>query len=166
MLFVPNESRERLGAGQSDYAVPSKFASDFLQRAGLRLTRQRIALGEFLFREGHRHITAEELRQEAIEAGVPLSQATVYNTLNQFAEAGLVRKVCVNGGRTYFDTDLGNHQHFYVGAENRLVDVPAGQSEFAKLPEPPEGYAIAKVDVVIHLVRNKPQGRSRPRLCR
>ena len=97
-----------------------------------------------------------------MEAGVRLSLATIYNTLNQFAEAGLLCKVCVNGGRTYFDTDSGNHQHFYVEAESRLIDVPAGQIQFGMLPEPPEGYSIAKVDVVIQLVRNKSENGSAP----
>jgi Fur family iron response transcriptional regulator len=160
MLFVPDETRERMSARQGDYLMPSERMHRFLKQAGLRPTRQRAALASLLFRERHRHVTAEDLRQEAIEAGVTLSLATVYNTLNQFAEAGLVRNVCVNGGRAYFDTDLGNHQHFYVGAETRLIDIPAGQLPLGELPEPPEGYAIAKADVVIHLVRKKGSGGS------
>jgi Fur family iron response transcriptional regulator len=166
MLFVPDEIRERLSVRQGDYIAPPKPMHRLLEKAGLRPTRQRAALASFLFREGNRHVTAEDLWREAMAAGVRLSLATIYNTLNQFAEAGLLCKVCVNGGRTYFDTDSGNHQHFYVEAESRLIDVPAGQIQFGELPEPPEGYSIAKVDVVIQLVRNKSGDGSRRRRSR
>jgi Fur family transcriptional regulator, iron response regulator len=163
MLFVPDEIRQCLSVRPRSQFAPSKRACALLEQAGLRPTRQRAALATFLFQEGNRHVTAEDLWQEAGAAGVRLSLATIYNTLNQFAEAGLLCKVCINGERAYFDTDLGNHQHFFVKAENRLIDIPAAHMPFAELPEPPEGYSIAKVDVVIQLVRNKSGGSSRPR---
>jgi Fur family iron response transcriptional regulator len=165
MLFVPDEIRKCLSVRPRHQFAPSKRACALLEQAGLRPTRQRAALATLLFQEGNRHVTAEVLSQEAAAAGVRLSLATIYNTLNQFAEAGLLCKVCVNGERAYFDTDLGSHQHFYVQAENRLIDIPVGKISFGQLPEPPEGYSIAKVDVVIQLVRNKP-GSSRTRSSR
>ncbi|WP_449256013.1 iron response transcriptional regulator IrrA [Bosea sp. (in: a-proteobacteria)] len=124
-----------------------------LKRAGLRPTRQRVALGGLLFGDEHRHVTADELHLEAIDAGIPLSLATVYNTLSQFDEAGLIRKVCVNGGKAYYDTDAGDHHHFYIEAEDRIIDIPPGRISVDGLPKPPPGYVITKVDVVIRLER-------------
>ena len=122
-----------------------------LKSAGLRATRQRQVLGALLFESDHRRVTADDLHREALGKGVPLSLATVYNTLNQFVEGGLVRRVSVNGERTYFDTDPGDHHHFYVEAEDLLIDVPPESISFSQLPTPPEGYEIHKVDVVVHL---------------
>jgi Fur family transcriptional regulator, iron response regulator len=124
-----------------------------LKSAGLRATRQRQVLGALLFESDHRRVTADDLHREALSRGVPLSLATVYNTLNQFVEGGLVRRVSVNGERTYFDTDPGDHHHFYIEAEDRLMDIPPEEVRFSQLPTPPDGYAIDKVDVVVHLKR-------------
>ncbi len=153
MLFVPDEIRKRLDAERFSPALPTDAVLDLVRGAGLRPTRQRLSLGRLLFRQGHRHVTADDLHHDVIEAGVPLSLATVYNTLNQFADAGLVRRVSVNGERTYFDTDIGDHNHFYVEAEDRIIDIPAGEIQFGQLPEPPTGYEIARTDVVIRLKR-------------
>lgn len=124
-----------------------------LKAAKLRPTRQRIALGALLFSGAHRHVTADELQRDAASANISLSLATVYNTLNQFAEAGLIRRVAVEGGRAYFDTDVGDHQHFYIEGEGAIIDVPPGTVRFGMLPKPPDGYQISHVDVVIRLVR-------------
>lgn len=159
MLFVPDETRSRLRAECEDEALLLSHVMATLRRAGLRPTRQRVALGGFLFRSGHRHATADDLHRDALDAGVSLSLATVYNTLNQFAEAELVRKVHTGSGRTYFDTDTGDHQHFYIEAEDRIIDIPPGQVRFGKLPEPPDGYVITKVDVLIRLARAEPERR-------
>ncbi|MFC0282121.1 iron response transcriptional regulator IrrA [Camelimonas abortus] len=122
-----------------------------LRRVGLRPTRQRVSLGWLLFAKGDRHVTAEMLYEEANRARVPVSLATVYNTLHQFTEAGLLRQVAVDGSRTYFDTNTGDHHHFLVEGEDRLVDIPGSSIDIANLPEPPEGMEIARVDVVVRL---------------
>jgi Fur family iron response transcriptional regulator len=137
-----------------------------LKSANLRPTRQRVALGALLFRGGHRHVTADELQRDAASARISLSLATVYNTLNQFAEAGLIRRVAIAEDRTYFDTDIGDHQHFYVEGEGTIIDVPSGSIGLGMLPEPPDGYQISHVDIVIRLVRKSdptPQAHGRPR---
>lgn len=153
MLLVPDETRQRLRAERDRFPLTRAHVLDVLRKAGLRPTRQRVALGGLLFREHHRHVTADGLHQEALGSGVTLSLATVYNALHQFAEAGLLRQISVDGERTYFDTDTGNHHHFYIEAERRILDVPPGQVRIGRLPEPPAGYEIAKVDVVIRLKR-------------
>ena len=127
-----------------------------LRAAGLHPTRQRIALGQILFAKGDRHVTAEILYAEANHAKVPVSLATVYNTLNQFTNVGLLRQVVVEGSKTYFDTNSSEHPHFYVEDQHELVDVPTSDV-LGEAPVPPEGYEIVRVDVVIRLRRKAEQ---------
>lgn len=119
--------------------------------AGLRPTRQRVALANLLFAKGDRHLSAEELHEEALTAGVPVSLATVYNTLHQFTGVGMLRILSVEGARTYFDTNTSDHHHFFVEGENRVMDIARGPVTVGNLPEPPDGMEIANVDIVIRL---------------
>lgn len=123
-----------------------------LRRAGLRPTRQRLALAHLLFGGPDRHVTAEHLHAEAVEGGERVSLATVYNTLHQFKRAGLVREIAVEGTRAHFDTNTSNHNHFYIEKEGVLVDIPGDAVHVAGVPEPPAGMKIAHIDVVIRLV--------------
>lgn len=122
-----------------------------LRQAGLRPTRQRVGLGWLLFAKGDRHLTAEMLFEEASKARVPVSLATVYNTLHQFTEAGLLREVAVDGAKTYFDTNTGDHHHFFLEGENVLVDIEHRKVEVSAIPEAPPGYEVARVDVIVRL---------------
>lgn len=128
-----------------------------LRQIGLRPTRQRMALGWLLFRKGDRHITAEMLFEETTQAKVLVSLATVYNTLHQFTEAGLLRQVAVDAAKTYFDTNAGAHHHFFIEGENALVDIPDTEVIVDKHPIAPEGYEITRVDVVVRLRRKQPR---------
>ena len=119
--------------------------------AGLRPTRQRVALASLLFAKGDRHLSAEELHEEAALAGVPVSLATVYNTLHQFTEAGLLRVLAVESAKTYFDTNVSDHHHFFVEGENRVFDIDDCGISVSNLPEPPPGMEIVNVDVVVRL---------------
>jgi len=114
-----------------------------------------MALGWILFAKGDRHITAERLYEEANKAKVPVSLATVYNTLHQFTEVGLLRQVAVDGSKAYFDTNASEHHHFFVEGENVVVDIPGSDVIVDKLPTPPDGYEIARVDVVVRLRRTR-----------
>ena len=122
-----------------------------LRRVKLRPTRQRIALGWLLFGRGDRHLTAEALHDEALAAKVPVSLATVYNTLHQFTQAGLLQEIAVDGARTYFDTNLTPHHHFLIEETNALVDIPGGLISVAALPPPPAGSQISRVDVIVRI---------------
>jgi Fur family iron response transcriptional regulator len=126
-----------------------------LRDVGLRPTRQRMALGWILFAKGDRHLTAEMLYEEANKAKVPVSLATVYNTLHQFTEVGLLRQVAVDGSKTYFDTNVSEHHHFFVEGENALVDIPGAEAIVGQMPVAPEGYEIARIDVVVRLKRKR-----------
>jgi Fur family iron response transcriptional regulator len=124
-----------------------------LRDVGLRPTRQRMELGWLLFGKGGRHITAELLYEEANSAKVPVSLATVYNTLHQFTDVGLLRQVAVDGSKSYFDTNASQHHHFFVEGENALFDIPDADFFAGKPPIPPDGYEIARIDVVVRLRR-------------
>ena len=123
-----------------------------LRQAGLRPTRQRMSLAELLFSRGNRHLSAENLHEEAMLQRVPVSLATVYNTLHQFTEAGLLREVAVDGSKTYFDTNTSDHHHFFVEDDNEVIDIPVGV-DVTRIPDPPPGYEISRVDVVVRLRR-------------
>jgi Fur family iron response transcriptional regulator len=132
----------------------SRPYAELLQRlraAGLRPTRQRLALARLLFAKGDRHITADELHAEAEAAGVGISLATVYNTLNQFTAAGLLRGVAVEAGRAYFDTNTSDHHHFFFEDGGRLVDISAEGLSIAGVPAAPSGTEVARVDVIVRL---------------
>lgn len=122
-----------------------------LRKSGLRPTRQRIALADLIFAKGDRHLTVEELHEEAVAAGFPVSLATVYNTLHQFTEAGMIRVLAVESAKTYFDTNVSDHHHFFIEGENEVLDIPVSNIQIDNLPEPPEGMEISHVDVVIRL---------------
>ena len=126
-----------------------------LRQVGLRPTRQRMALGWILFGKGDRHLTAEMLYDEASRAKVPVSLATIYNTLHQFTEVGLLRQVAVDGSKAYFDTNVSTHHHFFVEDDDELLDIPGTDVLLGATPTPPEGYEIARVDVVVRLRRKR-----------
>src|SRR5215467_14840161 len=128
---------------------PWHDVNEMLQSVGLRPTRQRMALGWILFGKGDRHLTAEMLYEEATHAKVPVSLATIYNTLHQFTEVGLLRQVAVDGSKSYFDTNVSDHHHFFVEGENALVDIPNAEVALDRMPSAPPGYEVARVDVVV-----------------
>jgi len=130
---------------------PFANALELLRAAGLRPTRQRLVLARLLFDGEDRHVSAEQLHGEALRAAVPVSLATVYNTLHQFMDAGLLREVVVNPGRSYFDTNVSDHHHFFFEDTGHLVDIPGEVIGVTNLPPPPAGSAIRRVDVIIRV---------------
>ncbi len=151
--YIERETRERMLMDQPTFPSAEKW----LAEAGLRPTRQRLALAHLLIGDGrHRHVTAESLFEAARRAGDPVSLATVYNTLKVFSEAGLLREITVNGARSYFDTDTSNHPHFFWEETGDLSDAPGEELEIARLPDAPAGAEISKVDVVIRVRQKAP----------
>ncbi len=122
-----------------------------LKAVGLRPTRQRLALAKLLFGPGNRHVSAERLHVEAVEAQVRVSLATVYNTLHQFTAVGLLREVVAEPGRSYFDTNVEDHHHFYFEETRRLEDIPGDDLRVLDLPEAPAGTRIARVDIIVRV---------------
>ncbi len=130
---------------------PYSHSLDRLRRVGLRPTRQRLALARLLFESGNRHVTAEQLHGEALAATVPVSLATVYNTLHQFTAAGLLIEVVVEPGRSYFDTNVEDHHHFFFEETGQLLDIPGHCVGVKDLPAAPAGTEIRRVEVIIRL---------------
>jgi Fur family iron response transcriptional regulator len=143
---------EKLPNGPLEAEISTGNVAGLLRGAGLRPTRQRVALARLLFAEGDRHVTAERLHEEALASRVTVSLATVYNTLHQFTEAGLLREVAVEGAKTYFDTNTSNHYHFFCERSGDLLDIATGDIRIDGLPEAPEGMTISRVDVLVRLV--------------
>lgn len=154
MVFSSTPETQPLAAERTDLTgCPWHDVKSMLRHVGLRPTRQRLALGWILFAKGDRHLTAEMLYEEASKAKVPVSLATVYNTLHQFTDVGLLRQVAVDGSKTYFDTNVSDHHHFFVEGENELVDIPSSDVIVGNTPPAPEGYEVARVDIVVRLRR-------------
>lgn len=147
---IDSEAGEEMTAEAVDAADQRVMC--MLRQAGLRPTRQRLALGQLLFGAHDRHVTAEILHAEAVAAGEQVSLATVYNTLHQFKRAGLLRELAIDGSKAYFDTNTSNHNHFFVEAEGELVDIPSQTIRVDGLPKPPPGMRVSHIDVVVRLV--------------
>lgn len=143
---------------ESDFAAPTSEAfargTRWLARAGLRPTRQRMSLAAILVGDGaNRHVTAESLFAAAQKGGEKVALATVYNTLRAFCDAGLMQEITVDGTRSYFDTRTDDHPHFYWEDCAELEDAPADELEITRLPTPPAGAEVSRVDVVVRLRR-------------
>ncbi len=132
-------------------ARPYAQVLERLRAAKLRPTRQRLALAKLLFDGGDRHVTAELLHAEALDASIRVSMATVYNTLHQFTAAGLLREIVVDSQRSCFDTNTKDHHHFFFEASGALEDIPVERVVVARLPDPPKGARVKRVDVVVRL---------------
>src|SRR5215469_15344963 len=130
---------------------PPAAALARLREAGLRPTRQRVALARLLLENGDRHITAEQLHGEAVGADIQVSLATVYNTLHQFTDCGLLREVVVEPGRSYFDTNISDHHHFFCEANGQLQDIPGRELIVSGLPLPSTGTQIHSVEVIVRV---------------
>jgi len=130
--------------------ILANFAEQ-LRLAGLRPTRQRVGIAALLFDGRHRHVTADSLNEEITTAGLQVSGGTVYNTLNQFTDAGLLRRVIIHNEYSLFDTNTDHHHHFYDASNDQLIDIPNEDLILAKLPQAPDGHEIKAVDVIIHI---------------
>jgi Fur family transcriptional regulator, iron response regulator len=136
-----------------DVMHPNRSVPSILRHAGLRPTRQRLALAGLLFAGEDRHVTAEQLHEEVEQLGERVSLATVYNTLHQFKRAGLLRELAVEGSKAYFDTNTSNHNHFLVEPDGVVMDIPGDSIAVSGLPELPEGMRITHIDVVVRLAK-------------
>jgi Fur family iron response transcriptional regulator len=136
---------------RSNEAAVCRDCESLLQSAGLRPTRQRKWLCQTMFAKGERHLTAEGLYHKATESGVEMSLATVYNTLHQFKKAGLIRQLSIGGSKAFFDTNTAPHHHFFIEGKNVILDIPRTEAIIDKMPILPEGYEVARVDILIRL---------------
>ena len=125
-----------------------------IKSAGLRPTRQRLALSRLLFDGKNRHVTAEGLHSEAILSGQKISLATVYNVLNAFTSADLLKEIIVDSGCSYFDTNITEHHHIFNEDNNELTDIKIKNVELKGLPILTSCEKLQRIDVIIR-VKNK-----------
>ncbi|MBB4302586.1 Fur family iron response transcriptional regulator [Rhodobium orientis] len=123
-----------------------------LRKAGLKPTEKRIAIAGLLF-DGPttKHVTADDVMETARRARVRVSQATVYNTLNQFCAAGLLKRIVIDNSSTFFDTNTDDHHHIYNEDDHHLVDLPMMAIDTDKLPPLGDGETIRSVDIVVRV---------------
>jgi len=150
-IEVVREAQARTAPDTSLAGCPVHDLRIKFRSAGLRPTRQRIALGWLIFARGDRHLSAENVLEEAQASKVSISLATIYNSLHQFTEAGLLREIAIDGSRTYFDTNTTNHHHFLIEGSQLLIDIPRLAVDVLELPDPPPGKYVSDVDVIIRL---------------
>lgn len=124
---------------------------EMLALAGLRATRQRLALVSLLFSKGDRHFTADMLCKEAQDNRIDVSVATVYNTINRLTHAGLLTQITIDGSRSYYDTNVSGHHHFYVEGDQALIDISDANLDLVRMPKVPDDYEISRVEVVVRL---------------
>lgn len=136
---------------QQKKSAPDTTVLEMLRAAGLRPTRQRLALAKLLFARGHCHVTAEGLFNEAKQTRVDVSLATVYNALHDFTAKGLLREISIDSSSSYFDTNTSDHHHFYFEGDGLLQDIPPDSVQISQLPAAPGGAAISRVDVIIRV---------------
>lgn len=125
-----------------------------LQDAGVRVTRQRLELAKLLFRGGDRHFTADSLYEEALSGRIPVSLATIYNTLQQFVTAGLIRRLAIEGQKAWYDTNVSEHHHLFFEEDNCIYDIQDSAVSISHLPPIPDGMTVSRVEVVVRLRRN------------
>ncbi|MFT3725249.1 MAG: Fur family transcriptional regulator [Hyphomonadaceae bacterium] len=126
-----------------------------LQSAGLRATPKRIAIGGLLFDGMDRHVTADDVAIMARKNGVRVSLATVYNTLNQFVTAGLMKRITLDTDRTYFDTNVSDHHHLFFEENGVLHDIPGDSIRVEGLPPIPAGAKVRAVEVIVRMTGEK-----------
>ena len=125
-----------------------------LRTSGLRPTKQRVKLAEFLFnRDKTFHFTVENL-DKAINkknSEYKIALATIYNTVHAFKKAGHLKEILIKDGKNYFDTNTSSHHHFYDEVNNELTDIENNKIELKKFPNPPRGKSIKDVNVIINI---------------
>ena len=142
-------------SNKAEVAQSVHASLEWITRAGLRPTKQRIKLAQFLVGDGkNKHITAETLFELVKKNGVSISLATVYNNLKAFCEAGLISEVMMDGGKSYFDTRVDDHPHFFWEDTGKISDAPSELLQIKNLPRPPDKHKITKVDVIIRLKKS------------
>ena len=124
-----------------------------LRSSGLRPTKQRVEIAKFLFeREKTFHFTVESLNKFLTKKTTSkIALATIYNTVHAFKSAGHLSEVEVRGNKTYFDTNVSNHHHFYDSDTSELIDIDANDIIIQKIPKAPNGKKIKNVEVFINL---------------
>ena len=125
-----------------------------LRTSGLRPTKQRVKIAEFLFnREKTFHFTVENLNSAINKKNSDdkIALATIYNTVHAFKKAGHLKEILINEGKNYFDTNTSSHHHFFDEINNELIDIDNNRVELKKIPTPPKGKTVRDINVIINI---------------
>ena len=128
-----------------------KKALEMLQASPLKVTEQRIAMVNLLFKNGAAHFTADDIYEEVRKKKIKISLATIYNCLNQFKEFGMIKAIKISSDKIYFDTNLEDHHHFFCIKSSRLIDVETNKVKISKLPKLPRGKKLKSIEVIINI---------------
>ena len=131
-----------------------KDLADKLRSSGLRPTKQRLRLAEYLFNRSKTfHFTVENLYKviNKKNSDEKVALATIYNTVHAFEKAGHLKEILLKEGRSYFDTNTTSHNNFYDVENNELIDIEANNIELKKFPTQPKGKSIKNVNVIINI---------------
>ena len=137
--------------GRMNQLGTHNHVTEILVESGIRPTKIRRAIAGLLFDGRDKHVTVEDVIDMAKSAAIKTSVASVYNTLNQFASAGLLRRVVIDQGKAFFDTNLGAHHHFYFEDEDRLEDIDEQSVIVQNLPKTPDGRKIKSIDITVRI---------------
>ena len=124
-----------------------------LRSSNLRPTKQRLKICQFLFdREKTFHFTVETLNKKINKNGTTrVSLATIYNTVEAFTSAGYLKEILTSKNKSYYDTNIKSHHHFYDEGSKELTDIHYSQIKLSKIPIPPRGKKIKNLEVVIRI---------------
>ena len=126
-------------------------ALKMLETSPLKVTEQRMAMINLLFKNGSAHFTAEDIYEEVNKKKIKISLATIYNCLNQFKEFEIIKAIKVSSDKIFFDTNLKEHHHFFCVKSAKLIDVETDKVKISKLPKIPRGKKLKSVDVIINI---------------
>ena len=124
-----------------------------LRSSNLRPTKQRLKICQFLFdREKTFHFTVETLNKKINKIrDTKLSLATIYNTVEAFTNAGYLKEILTSKNKSYYDTNIKSHHHFYDEESKELTDIKYSLIKLSKVPIPPKGKKIKNLEVVIRI---------------
>ena len=130
---------------------PTEHLKTRLRRHGLRPTRQRVRMANLLLDGQNRHVRPDDIYDQLKSGPEKLSRGTVYNTLRQFCDAGLLCEVHGVGDTLVYDTNLHDHHHFLNVETGELTDINPETVQIKQLPELPKGYAMDAVELTIRV---------------
>tara|TARA_B100000700_G_C14937676_1_gene805186 strand:- start:223 stop:669 length:447 start_codon:yes stop_codon:yes gene_type:complete len=135
---------------------PYNNAINVLEKNGIRATKQRRVLAKLIFDKGKRHISAENLFDEVKKDDRKISMATVYNTLKQFTNLGLIKEIVVDQNKSLYCNNNQSHYHLYIEDESKVIDIPTKNIDL-NIPSIPACLQLHNIDVIVRIRTLKDQ---------
>ena len=133
----------------------NKTFIDKLRSSGLRPTKQRIEISKLLFdRIKTFHFTINTLNDDLLKKNQKISLATIYNTIHAFKKKGYLKQISISADKSYFDTNVTNHHHFFNESTNELIDIHNSDVGNIKIYKTIPGKKITSVEVLVKIANN------------